>query len=92
MVYIDTRGMSDEERTKKRRTYMLEELSIQSDLKKAEREDQTLRDELRRLEQERDRTEMYIKEHKDKMRTIADRTAFLQDELRRIKKMMIEIG
>ena len=92
MMYIDTRNMSDEEKSKKRRRLMMEQISFQSDLKKAEREQQELKDELRRLEQERDHIEMYIKENKEKTQKAVQRFDFLQDELHRIKKTMIEFG
>lgn len=92
MVYIDTRGMSDEQKSKKRRMLMMEQISHQSDLKKVEREQQELKDELRRYEQERDKIEVYIKENKEKTHKSIERMDFLQEELRRIKKTMIEFG
>lgn len=91
-MYIDTRSMGPEEKSRMRRKMMMEQVSFQSDLKKVEREQQELKDELRRFEQERDRIEIYIKENHEKMRRSIDRMDFLQEELRRLKKAMIEVG
>ncbi len=91
-MYIDTRNMSDEDRSKKRRQLVMQQISYQSDLKKLDRRKGELQDDLRRLEQERDRMEIYIKENKEEARKALDREVFLQDELRHIKKELIELG
>lgn len=91
-MYIDTRNMSDEDRSKKRRQLMMQQLSYQSDLKKLDRRKGELQDDLRRLKQERDRMEIYIKENKEEAHKVLDREIFLQDELRHIKKELIELG
>lgn len=91
-MYIDTRNMSDEDRSKKRRQLVMQQISYQSDLKKLDRRKGELQDDLRRLEQERDRMEIYIKENKEEVHKALDREVFLQDELRHIKKELIELG
>lgn len=91
-MYIDTRSMSDEDRSKKRRQLMMQQISYQSDLKKLDRRKGELQDDLRRLEQERDRMEIYIKENKEETRKAMDKEVFLQEEMRHIKKELIELG
>lgn len=90
-MYTDTRDMTEEDRSKKRRQLMMQQISYQSDLKKLERRQGELKDDLRRLEGERSRLEMYIKENKEETRTMVDRTTFITDELRHIKKSLIEL-
>ena len=70
----------------------MQQISYQSDLKKLDRRKGELLDDLRRLEQERDRMEIYIKENKEEAHKALDREVFLQDELRHIKKELIELG
>lgn len=91
-MYSDTYNLSAEDRSKKRRQLTMQQMSHQSDLKKVERRKNELKDDLRRYEQERDRMEMTIKEHKEEMNKQDDRETFLTEELRQIKKRLIELG
>lgn len=91
-MYMDTRNMTDADRSRKRRQIVMQQISYQSDLKKLERRSGELKDELRRFEQDRDRLEMHIKEHKAEMQKVTDREIFLNEELRHIKKELIELG
>lgn len=91
-MYSDTYNLSEEERSKKKRQLIMQQMSHQSDLKKVERRKNEIKDDLRRYEQERDRMEMTIKEHKEAMKKQDDREVFLTEELRQIKKRLIELG
>lgn len=92
MSYIDIRDMSDEEKSRRRRRLMLDQISFQSDLKKIDRELLVLKEELRRFENDRARLDMDIAQNKEKTRALNERTDFMKEELRRVKKMMIELG
>ena len=91
-MYIDPRDMTAEEKTKKKRQMTMQQVSYQSDLKKVQRKQAELRDELRRLEQERSRLDVYIKENEDATKKSAEKEVYLNDELRRLKKKLIELG
>jgi hypothetical protein len=91
-MYSDTYNLSPEERSKKKRQLIMQQMSHQSDLKKVERRKNEIKDDLRRYEQERDRMEMTIKEQKEAMKKQDDRETFLTEELRQIKKRLIELG
>ncbi len=91
-MYVDFRAMSSEEKARKKRRLLLEQVSYQSDVKKVEREKLALTEALRRLEQDRARLDVDIANHKEQMRQIGLRMDFLTDELRRIKKTLVEIG
>ncbi len=91
-MFIDTQGMSDADKTKKRRQLLMEQMQYQSDLKKTERKQNDLKDEMRRLEQERNRTEVYINENKEETQQNIVKADFYTEELRRIKKQIIELG
>lgn len=92
MMYIDVRTLSDEERGRRKRQLMLEQVSHQSDMKKIEREQLLLREELRRFEQDRARLDVDIAKNKEKAQQLTQRTDFIAEELRRIKKAIIELG
>lgn len=91
-MYIDPRSMSEEERSKKRRQMTMQQISYQSDLKKVEREQLELKDELRRLEQELDRVNVYIEENKEKIKKNMEKEAYFNDELHQLKKQLLELG
>jgi septal ring factor EnvC (AmiA/AmiB activator) len=91
-MYSDPRDMTPQEKEKKKRQLAMQQVSYQSDLKKIEREKLELKDELRRLEQEKSRLEVYIKESEEKIKKNTEKETYFNDELRRIKKQLIEIG
>lgn len=92
MMYIDPHTISPEEKARKKRRLLLEQVSFQSDIKKIEREKLTLKEELRRFEQDRARLDVDIANNKEKTREMDIRMDFLTEELRRLKKMLIELG
>ncbi len=91
-MYINPRDMSAEEKTKKRRQLNMQQMSYQSDLKKVHREQDELKDERRRLEQDRSRINVYITENDEKMKKSVEQETYFEEELRRIKKQLIELG
>ncbi|MEA3322878.1 MAG: hypothetical protein U9Q12_01525 [Patescibacteria group bacterium] len=91
-MFIDTRGMSHEDKAKKKRQLTMQKMSYDSDLKKVIRKQEELRDELRRFERERDRIEIYIKENAEKEGTAKEKETFINEELRQIKKQLIDLG
>ncbi len=91
-MYLDTYHLTPEEKKRKKRQLTMQQMSYQSDMKKIERRKNELTDELRRLEQERSRMDIYIKENKDATRKQDDRETFITEELRKIKKQLIELG
>ena len=92
MIYIDVRSMSEEERGRRKRQLLLEQVSYQSDLKKVEREQLLLREQLRRFEQDRARLDVDIAQNKESAQKLTARTDFIAEELRRIKKTISELG
>jgi hypothetical protein len=91
-MYIDTQGMSDEEITKMKRRIKMQQLSYDSDLKKVQRKQMELKDDLKRYEQERSRIEVYIKENEQANKKMLEKEEFILEELKRIKKQLIELG
>ena len=91
-MYIDTRGMSHEDKVKKKRQLTMQKMSYDSDVKKVIRKQEELRDELRRFERERDRIEIYIKENAEKEHAAKEKETFINEELRQIKKQLIDLG
>ncbi len=91
-MYIDPHTMSEEEKIKMKRQLSMQQMSYQSDLKKIEREQNDLRNERRRLDQERSRMDVYIKENEEKVKKNNEKETYLNDELQRLKKRLIELG
>ena len=91
-MFIDTRGMSDAEKTRRRRQLLMEQMQYQSDLKKIDRRQNELLDDLRRLQREWNLLDIYIKENKEEAHQSSIKKDFLTDELRRLKKQIIELG
>lgn len=91
-MYIDTRNMSHADKVKKKRQLTMQKMSYDSDLKKVIRKQEELRDELRRFERERDRIEIYIKENAEKEGVAKEKETFINEELRQIKKQLINLG
>ncbi len=91
-MYIDTQGMGKEEKDKMKRRIRMQQLSYDSDLKKVQRKQLEIKDDLKRYEQERNRIEIYIKETEQKNKKMIEKEDFITEELRRIKKQLIELG
>ena len=91
-MYVDVRGMSEDEITKMKRRLTMQQLSYDSDLKKVNRKQETFKDELRRYEQDRSRIEIYIKENEIATKKILEEADFIHEELKQIKKKLIELG
>ncbi len=91
-MYIDPRDMSREEKVKKKRQLSMQQMSYQSDLKKVQREQEELRAQRRRLDQERSRLNVYIAENEEAMKKNIEKETYFNDELRRLKKKLIELG
>ena len=70
----------------------MQEMSYRSDLKKVQRKKEELGDELRRHERERSRINVYIKENETESKKFTEKETFIEDELKRIKKKLIELG
>ena len=85
-------SLSHEEKVKMKRQLSMQQMSYDSDLKKVHRQQEELRDELRRLEQERSRIMVRIDENKDKNRKLQEKEDFINEELKQIKKKLIELG
>ncbi|MEN8252009.1 MAG: hypothetical protein ABFQ53_00295 [Patescibacteria group bacterium] len=84
--------MTEEEITKLKRRLKMEQLSYGSDLKKVQRNQLTLKDDMRRFKQERDRINVTIKEKEDEEKKLLEKEDFMSEELHRIKKQLIELG
>ncbi len=91
-MYVDVRGMSQEEKTKLKRRLRMKEMSYDSDFKKLERKEEELADQLRRFKQDRSRIEVQIEENKADSKKILEKKDFITEELRQIKKRLIELG
>ncbi len=91
-MYVDVRGMSQEEKTKLKRQLRMKEMSYDSDFKKLERKEEELTDQLRRFKQDRSRIEVQIEENKADSKKILEKKDFITEELRQIKKRLIELG
>jgi uncharacterized protein YPO0396 len=91
-MYIDTRNMSHADKVKKKRQLGMQKMSYDSDLKKTIRTQEELRDELRRFEREQARIQVYIEENEEKMKKAKEKETFLNEEIRQIKKQLIELG
>ncbi len=91
-MYIDVRSLSQEEKIKLKRRLRMKEMSYDSDFKKLEREEGDLIDQLRRLKQDRSRIEVQIKENLEASKKISEKKDFITEELRHIKKRLIELG
>jgi len=91
-MYIDVQGMSHEEKAKMKRQLRMEEMSYDSDFKKLERKEAELTDQLNRLKRERSRIEVQIEENVDDGKEMAEKKEFITEELRNIKKKLIELG
>jgi DNA topoisomerase VI subunit B len=91
-MYIDTRNMSHGDKVKKKRQLNMQKMSYDSDLKKVIRKQEELRDELRRFERDQARLQIYIEENEEKMKTAKEKETFLNEEIRQIKKQLIELG
>ncbi len=84
--------MSKEEKVKKKRQLSMQQLSYQSDLKRLQRDKNQLVDEQRRLKRERSKIDMYITETEEKLKKNAEKEAYYNTELHRLKKKIIELG
>ncbi len=91
-MYIDVQGMSHEEKVKMKRRLRMTQMSYDSEFKKLERKEEELRDQLRRFKQDRSRIEVQIKENIDDGKKILEKKDFITEELKRIKKQLIELG
>jgi DNA topoisomerase VI subunit B len=91
-MYIDTRNMSHGDKVKKKRQLNMQKMSYDSDLKKVIRKQEELRDELRRFERDQARLQIYIEENEEKMKTAKEKESFFNEEIRQIKKQLIELG
>jgi len=91
-MYIDVQSMSHEEKVKMKRKLRMEEMSYDSEFKKIERKEAELIDQLRRLKQDRSRIEVQIEENVDDSKKITEKKDFINEEVRRIKKRLIELG
>ncbi len=91
-MYIDTHSMSDEDKAKLKRQLTMKQLSLDSDLKKVHRKQLELKDAMRRLKIERDRIEVHIKESEKESAELIKKEDFITEELRHIKKKLIELG
>jgi coenzyme F420-reducing hydrogenase delta subunit len=91
-MYIDVQSMSHEEKAKLKRQLRMEEMSYDSDFKKLERKEAELTDQLNRFKRERSRIEVQIEENVDDGKKIAEKKEFITEELRNIKKKLIELG
>lgn len=91
-MYIDVQGMSHEEKVKMKRQIRMEEMSYDSDFKKLERKEVELKDQLRRLKQDRSRIEVQIEENLDDIKKVTEKKDFITEELKHIKKKLIELG
>lgn len=69
-MYIDTRNMTPEEITRKKRQLRMQQLSYESDLKKVERKKDELATELRQYKIDRDRLSIAIKNTEAEMKKI----------------------
>ncbi len=91
-MYIDVGGMSEDEIIKMKRRLTMQQLSYDSDLKKVNRKQEELKDELRRYEQERSRIEVHLKENDVEVKKMLEKEDFIHEELRQLKKKLIELG
>ena len=91
-MYIDTQDMSHEEKVKMKRQLRMEGMSYDSDFKKLERKEIELTDQLRRFKRERSRIEVQIEENVNDTKRIVDKKDFITEELKRIKKKIIQLG
>jgi len=91
-MYTDVRNMPHEQKVKIKRQLTMQKMSYDSDLKKNNRGQEELTDELRRLEQDRSRVTVYIDENTEKTKKLKEKEDFLNEELRHIKKQLIELG
>ncbi len=91
-MYIDVGGMSEDEIIKMKRRLTMQQLSYDSDLKKVNRKQEELKDELRRYEQERSRIEVQLKENDVEVKKMLEKKDFIHEELRQLKKKLIELG
>lgn len=91
-MYIDVQSMSHEDKVKMKRKLRMEEMSYDSEFKKLERKEAELVDQLRRFKQDRSRIEVQIEENVDDSKKITEKKDFINEEVRRIKKRLIELG
>lgn len=91
-MYIDANQLSPEEKLHKKKRIQMQQFSYESDLKKIQRRQAELKDEFRRLEQERSRMDVYIDENKEETKKYMEKEAYIVDELHRMKKKLIELN
>jgi len=91
-MYIDVQNMSHEEKIKLKRQMRMEQMSYDSDFKKLERKEGEFIDQMRRFKQDRSRIEVQIEENISETKKITEKKDFIDEELRRIKKKLIELG
>ena len=83
--------MSDEEKAKMKRRLDIQKISLESDLKKVQRKQLDLSDDLSRFNKERSRVDVYIKENKIESKKLTEKEDYINDEIKRLKKKLIEI-
>ena len=91
-MYTNVQGMSSEEKTKLKRQLRMEQMSLESNFKKLERKEVELMDQLHRFKQDRSRIEVQIEETTADIKNITDKKDFTKDEIRKLKKRLIELG
>lgn len=92
MVYLDTRGMSPEQKVKMKRQLTMQKMALEADLKKWERKQLETTDALNRFKKDRDRATVYIEEQKSEAKKIVEKEVFINEEIKRVKKKLIELG
>ena len=92
MVYLDPRGLSDADKKRLVMQYRAEIVSLQSDLKKAQRESEAVQTDKRYREQDKVRLEIEIRELERQMKVFDDKQFFIADEIRKLQKKINELG
>lgn len=90
MAYQEQQLSDDEKRTKSRRL-MMNQISFDSDLKKNQREQELVSSDVRQLQRDITRLQMNIDEKESSVKKLKEKEIFLNGELRRIKKEMINL-
>lgn len=91
IMYLDVRNMSEEERQKRKRLLKMKEFSFDSDLKKTQRQSETLEVERKDLKRKIDRMQVEMSNLASQRKKKETDIIFFEGELKKIKKQLIEL-
>ncbi len=91
-MYSNPRALSPEEKRKYQRTIMMQQNAYESDLRKLERKAVDLKDEERRFHKKIAEIQAYVRDTQEMQHDLDRKREYLNGELRKLKKQLIELG